>query len=295
MARAAAARRDPLVVLHDRARRRLVGRDEHRHPHPPRRRPLRHHGPQVVVDGRDESGCRDLHRDGQDRSRRRSPPPAVDDPGPARHPGRADRAAAHRLRLRRPRPRRARRDRLRRRAGARGEPHRRRRRRASRSRRRGSAPAASTTACARSAWASARCRSCGRAPTSGRRSVGRSPTRGSCASGRPKSRIQLESLRLLVLKTAWLMDTVGNRQAMTEIQAIKIAVPRAVQTIIDRAIQVHGARGRLVRHAARRAVRRHPVAADRRRARRSAPLEPRPRRAARPDPRSNHPTEGDRR
>ncbi|MGA7149380.1 MAG: acyl-CoA dehydrogenase family protein [Microbacterium sp.] len=58
-----------------------------------------------------------------------------------------------------------------------------------------------------------------------------------------ESRIQLEALRLLVLKTAWLMDTVGNRKAMTEIQAIKIAVPRAVQTIIDRAIQVHGAAG----------------------------------------------------
>ena len=58
-----------------------------------------------------------------------------------------------------------------------------------------------------------------------------------------ESRIQLEALRLLVLKTAWLMDTAGNRQAMTEIQAIKIAVPRAVQTIIDRAIQVFGAAG----------------------------------------------------
>lgn len=58
-----------------------------------------------------------------------------------------------------------------------------------------------------------------------------------------EARIQLEALRLLVLKTAWLMDTVGNRRAMTEIQAIKIAVPRAVQTIIDRAIQVHGGAG----------------------------------------------------
>ncbi|NLP84129.1 acyl-CoA dehydrogenase [Microbacterium sp. CFH 90308] len=58
-----------------------------------------------------------------------------------------------------------------------------------------------------------------------------------------EARIQLESLRLLVLKTAWLMDTVGNKQAMTEIQAIKIAVPRAVQQIIDRAIQVHGGAG----------------------------------------------------
>ncbi|WP_375385408.1 acyl-CoA dehydrogenase family protein [uncultured Microbacterium sp.] len=58
-----------------------------------------------------------------------------------------------------------------------------------------------------------------------------------------EARIQLESLRLLVLKTAWLMDTLGNRAAMTEIQAIKIAVPRAAQTIIDRAIQVHGGAG----------------------------------------------------
>ncbi|WP_084106617.1 acyl-CoA dehydrogenase family protein [Demequina sp. NBRC 110056] len=58
-----------------------------------------------------------------------------------------------------------------------------------------------------------------------------------------ESRIQLEALRLLVLKTAWLMDTVGNRRAMTEIQAIKIAVPRAVQQILDRAIQLHGGAG----------------------------------------------------
>ena len=58
-----------------------------------------------------------------------------------------------------------------------------------------------------------------------------------------EARITLESLRLLVLKTAWLMDTVGNRKAMTEIQAIKIAVPRAVQQILDRAIQVHGGAG----------------------------------------------------
>ena len=58
-----------------------------------------------------------------------------------------------------------------------------------------------------------------------------------------ESRITIESLRLLVLKTAWLMDTVGNRAAMTEIQSIKIAVPRAVQQIIDRAIQLFGGAG----------------------------------------------------
>lgn len=57
------------------------------------------------------------------------------------------------------------------------------------------------------------------------------------------ARVEIESLRLLVLKTAWLMDTVGNRAAMTEIQAIKIAVPRAVGQILDRAVQVFGAAG----------------------------------------------------
>jgi acyl-CoA dehydrogenase len=58
-----------------------------------------------------------------------------------------------------------------------------------------------------------------------------------------ESRVRVEQLRLLVLKTAWLMDTVGNRGAHTEIQAIKIATPKTVQWILDKAIQVHGAGG----------------------------------------------------
>ena len=58
-----------------------------------------------------------------------------------------------------------------------------------------------------------------------------------------ESRVKIEQQRLLVLKTAWLMDTVGNRGAHTEIQAIKIATPKTVQTILDRAMQVHGAAG----------------------------------------------------
>ncbi|MFL1377014.1 MULTISPECIES: acyl-CoA dehydrogenase family protein [unclassified Nocardiopsis] len=58
-----------------------------------------------------------------------------------------------------------------------------------------------------------------------------------------ESRVEIEQLRLLVLKTAWLMDTVGNRGAHTEIQAIKIATPRTVERILDRAIQAHGAAG----------------------------------------------------
>ncbi|MFF5717485.1 acyl-CoA dehydrogenase family protein [Streptomyces buecherae] len=57
------------------------------------------------------------------------------------------------------------------------------------------------------------------------------------------ARVSVEQLRLLVLKTAWLMDTVGNRGAHTEIQAIKIATPRTVADIIDQAVQLHGGGG----------------------------------------------------
>ncbi|MGN6243063.1 MAG: acyl-CoA dehydrogenase family protein [Motilibacteraceae bacterium] len=58
-----------------------------------------------------------------------------------------------------------------------------------------------------------------------------------------EARVRVEQLRLLVLKTAWLMDTVGNKGAHTEIQAIKIATPATVEWILDKAIQVHGAGG----------------------------------------------------
>ncbi|GAB3299723.1 acyl-CoA dehydrogenase family protein [Parasphingorhabdus pacifica] len=58
-----------------------------------------------------------------------------------------------------------------------------------------------------------------------------------------EARIRIETNRLLTLKTAWLMDTVGNKGAHTEIQAIKVAVPEMVTSIIDRAIQTHGAGG----------------------------------------------------
>jgi acyl-CoA dehydrogenase len=58
-----------------------------------------------------------------------------------------------------------------------------------------------------------------------------------------ESRVRIEQQRLLVLKTAWLMDTVGNQGAHTEIQAIKISTPSTVEWILDKAIQVHGAGG----------------------------------------------------
>jgi acyl-CoA dehydrogenase len=49
--------------------------------------------------------------------------------------------------------------------------------------------------------------------------------------------------RLLTLKAAWMMDTVGNRQARTEIAAIKVAAPNVALRVVDRAIQVHGGGG----------------------------------------------------
>ncbi|MEV0606040.1 acyl-CoA dehydrogenase family protein [Polymorphospora rubra] len=58
-----------------------------------------------------------------------------------------------------------------------------------------------------------------------------------------EARVRIEQARLLVLKTAWLMDTAGNRAARTEIQAIKIVVPEMAQWVVDRAIQAHGAAG----------------------------------------------------
>ena len=58
-----------------------------------------------------------------------------------------------------------------------------------------------------------------------------------------ESRIDLEMIRLLTLKTAWLMDTIGNKHARTEIAAIKVAAPNLALKVIDRAIQVHGGAG----------------------------------------------------
>jgi acyl-CoA dehydrogenase len=58
-----------------------------------------------------------------------------------------------------------------------------------------------------------------------------------------ESRIELEMVRLLVMKTAWLMDTVGNRNAAVEIAAIKVAAPQVALKVVDRAIQVHGGAG----------------------------------------------------
>jgi acyl-CoA dehydrogenase len=58
-----------------------------------------------------------------------------------------------------------------------------------------------------------------------------------------EARTEIEANRLLVLKTAWLMDTVGNRAAHAEIQSIKIGVPRMAERILDRMMQLFGAGG----------------------------------------------------
>lgn len=58
-----------------------------------------------------------------------------------------------------------------------------------------------------------------------------------------QSRIEIDMAREYVLKTAHLMDTVGNKGAATEISGIKVAIPKMAMRVIDRAIQVHGAAG----------------------------------------------------
>ncbi|MDQ3800580.1 MAG: acyl-CoA dehydrogenase family protein [Acidobacteriota bacterium] len=58
-----------------------------------------------------------------------------------------------------------------------------------------------------------------------------------------EARLAIEQARLLVLKTAWMMDVVGNKAARREIAMIKAVVPQTTLKIVDRAIQAHGGGG----------------------------------------------------
>src|SRR5262249_19392093 len=58
-----------------------------------------------------------------------------------------------------------------------------------------------------------------------------------------RARIEIEAMRLMVLKAAKAMDVLGNREARVWVSMVKAMVPEKVCTIIDQAIQIHGATG----------------------------------------------------
>ncbi len=252
VARPAAARRDPLRVRDDRAGRGLVRRDQHPVAHRARGRRLRDQRPQVVDLGRRRSALQGLHLHGQDQPRRRPPRAAVDDRGARRHPGHHDRALAQRVRLRR-RAARPRRGDLRERARSGRATSCSAKAAASRSPRAASDRAGSTTACARSASPSARS-SCMCKRLSSRVAFGKPIAAQIVWHERiAESRCMIDQARLLTLKAAYMMDTVGNKIASAEIAMIKVV--GAERRLPDHRLGDPGARRR-------RRLRRLPAGVD---------------------------------
>ena len=211
---------------------------------------IRRDGDDYVINGRKwwitgamNPECRRLHRHGQDRPFGGPAPAAVDDPRPARHPRSRGRPRHGGLRLRRPRPRRPRRAAVLRRPRARRRTSSREEGMASPSRRPASAPAASTTACARSVWPRSPSRRCAAARPSGSPSAGRSPSRASSATGSPSRACASSSCACSSSRPRGSWTPSATRAPTREIQAIKIATPKTVEWILDKAIQTHGAAG----------------------------------------------------